>query len=85
MNKIKVVNIKCRGCEVEISSSLEKAGLKNILIDVENQAVSFDGDKEVAKKILNKLGYPEIGSKEAKSFFKKAKSYASCALGRIKK
>jgi hypothetical protein len=30
MNKIKVVNIKCGGCEKGIIDALEKAGLKNI-------------------------------------------------------
>lgn len=85
MTKIKVVNVKCGGCEKEIISSLEKGGLKNISIDIENQSISFEGDRDIAKKILTKLGYPEAGSKEAKSLLKKAKSYASCALGRIKK
>lgn len=83
MEKVKVVNIKCGGCESMITSSLEKAGLKNISVDVASQTVGFEGDKEVAKKVLSKIGYPEVGSKQAENFLKKAQSYASCMIGRV--
>ena len=85
MNTIKVVNIKCGGCEQMIISSLAKGGITNVQVDVAKQTVNFDGDIEKAKKILADLGYPEENSAEAKSFLKKAKSYTSCLIGRIKK
>jgi len=85
MQKIQVVNIKCEGCEKMIISALEKAGVKNIHIHIQTQTILFEGDEDRVKKILLKLGYPEVGSKEAESFFKKAKSYASCAVGKMKK
>lgn len=85
MSKIKVVNIKCGGCEAGIIAALTKEGLKNVKVDVQKQEVSFDGDSKKAKKTLLKLGYPEAGSKEAESLFKKAKSYVSCAIGKAKK
>ena len=85
MSILKVVNIKCGGCEQMIISSLAKEGLANVKVDIANQTVSFDGDVEKAKNILAKLGYPEAGSKEAKSLLKKAKSYTSCMIGRVKK
>ncbi len=85
MNTLKVVNIKCGGCEQTITSSLEKEGAINVKVDVANQTVSFDGDVEKAKSVLAKLGYPEESSREARSFLKKVKSYASCMIGRIKK
>jgi len=85
MNSLKVVNIKCGGCENNITMSLKKAGLSNINIDIPSQTVSFDGDPAAAKKILSSMGYPEAGSPEAKSLLKKAKSYGSCMIGRIKK
>lgn len=85
MNTVKVVNIKCGGCEQMIISSLEKEGITNVKVDVANQVVNFEGDIDKAKKILINLGYPEEGSKEARSFLKKAKSYTSCMIGRIKK
>lgn len=82
---LKVVNIKCGGCEASIISALEKAGLKNISVNVAAQEVSFEGEKETAAKILSGLGYPLEGSSQAKSLIKKAKSYASCMIGRLKK
>ncbi len=85
MQTIKVVNIKCGGCSSMIVGSLEKAGIKNVSVDVENQTINFDGDEELAKKVLLKIGYPEAGSKQAESFLKKAQSYASCIIGRVKK
>ena len=85
MPTLKVVNIKCGGCEQSIISALEKGGLTDIRIDVMKQSVSFEGDPEIARKILSSLGYPVADSKEAKSFLKKAKSYMSCMIGRTKK
>lgn len=85
MNTLKVVNIKCGGCENNIKISLEKAGLQNVKINIPGQEVLFDGDSKVAAKILSSMGYPLAGSPEAQSILKKAKSYASCMIGRIKK
>lgn len=85
MQTIKVVNIKCGGCEASIIKTLEKQGFKNIKVDHTCQEVSFEGDENKAKEILAKMGYPEENSKEAKSLAKKAKSFYSCAIGKIKK
>ncbi|MCU0653513.1 MAG: heavy-metal-associated domain-containing protein [Candidatus Pacebacteria bacterium] len=85
MNTIKVVNIKCGGCENSILRALQKAGMSNIKIDIPNQTVAFDGDAAIAEKILSSMGYSKADSPEAKSFLKKAKSYGSCMVGRIKK
>lgn len=85
MPKIKVVNIKCGGCAAGIKEALKKEGLKNIDVDVANQTVSFDGNSKVATKKLAQMGYPEAGSKRAKSITKKAKSFLSCAIGKTKK
>lgn len=85
MNNIKVANIKCGGCAGRIKSSLEKKGLNGINVDVVNQIVTFDGDAEVAKKVLAKMGYPEAGSRDAHSLAKKVKSYTSCMIGKASK
>jgi copper chaperone len=82
---LKVTNIKCGGCENMIISALKKAGLTEIKVDVTSQTVSFAGEADKAGKVLSSLGYPEAGSKEEGSILKKAKSYASCMVGRIKK
>jgi len=84
MQKLKVVNIKCGGCEQSIISALEKQGLTDVKVDVDCQEVEFTGDPEIARKKLTQMGYPEQGSKQAKSLAKKAKSYMSCMRGKLK-
>ena len=84
MNTIKIVNIKCEGCKNTIISTLEKNGISNVEVDLEKQEVSFEGDVNIAKEQLAKIGYPEAGSIEAKSLIKKAKSFVSCAIGKMK-
>ncbi len=84
MNTLRVTNIKCHGCEKSIISALKRAGFQDVSVDVEKQFVSFEGDKKSADKLLSKMGYPEEGTPEARSLAKKAKSYYSCAVGRMK-
>lgn len=83
METLTVVNMKCGGCEAKIKSALTKAGLSAISIDVANQRVSFEGDANIARAELSKLGYPEAGSADADSLLKKGHSYISCAIGRM--
>ncbi|MCX6816630.1 MAG: heavy metal-associated domain-containing protein [Candidatus Beckwithbacteria bacterium] len=85
MTKLKVVNIKCGGCENSIKRILGKQGLTEIKVSPETQTVEFNGDEVVARKILTGMGYPAADSPEAKSLLKKAQSYVSCLIGRIKK
>lgn len=84
MTKIKVVNIKCGGCARGITDSLTKKGFKNVQVDPSCQLVEFEGDIEKAEAVLLKMGYPKAGTKEAESALKKAKSYASCMVGKAK-
>ncbi|HNY97591.1 MAG TPA: heavy metal-associated domain-containing protein [Candidatus Pacearchaeota archaeon] len=49
---LKVVNIKCGGCEASIISALEKAGLKNISVNVAAQEVAFEGERKQPQKSL---------------------------------
>lgn len=83
MNNLQVVNIKCGGCVKSITAALEKEGLKNVSVEIENQTVNFEGDPMIAKGTLSKIGYPEIGSEEAKSLIKKGQSFVSCAIGKM--
>lgn len=85
MQKIQVINIKCGGCKNTITKELEILGVKNISIDISTGIIQFEyeGDISYIKQKLLSLGYPEMGSKEAESFLKKAKSYISCALWKI--
>lgn len=84
MSKIEVVNIKCGGCAKSIEDALTKKGLMAVKVDPTCQVVEFEGDEAVAEETLNKMGYPKAGSQEADSLLKKAKSYASCMVGRMK-
>jgi copper chaperone CopZ len=85
MSKIEVVNIKCGGCAKSIESALTKNGFQNVEVDPTCQLVQFEGgDEDLAAQILGKMGYSKVGSREANSLTKKAKSYASCMVGRLK-
>lgn len=84
MNTIKIVNVKCEGCAKTIISELSKIGLKNVSVNVNSQEVFFEGDVKLAKKELERIGYPEVGSQAAKSALKKARSFVSCAMGKVK-
>jgi len=85
---IQIQNLKCGGCAHTIISSLN--GLDNVSdvqINVETSEVSFnyltEVDKKAAYQKLKSLGYPAV--EEENSLGLKAKSYISCAIGKIKK
>ena len=83
-----IQNLKCAGCEASIVGGLSKLReIKNISVDHERDAVTFDYDGpnalKMAQQTLSRLGYPPEGEKNPLS--KKAKSYVSCAVGRMKK
>lgn len=83
-HEIYVENIKCGGCVNSITKALnEIENVENLIIDKEEGLVTFNGTDETKTKIvekLNSLGYPEIGHND---LLKKAKSYVSCAVGRM--
>lgn len=86
MTTLELVNIKCSGCAATISHALENLECTNISVSPDTQKVCFEGGNiEKIKTQLASLGYPEKNSAEAKSFLKKALSYASCAMGKIRK
>ena len=87
---IEVENIKCGGCANSIRKGLLEDGrIETVDVDIENGKVSLDGDETArndAIQRLLKMGYPEKGSVEGiKAAAAKAKSFASCAIGRIGK
>lgn len=83
-----VENIKCGGCANTITTRLNALDVvNNSQVDIENGVVTITGDEsskaEVAQLLL-KLGYPETGTAEGlKAATAKAKSFVSCAVGRI--
>ena len=85
---IAVENIKCSGCANSIRTKLIEQELAGtVMVDVEQGEVEIDGDpslREQAIAALAKMGYPEVGSVEGmKAAAAKAKSFVSCAIGRI--
>lgn len=85
---LEVQNLKCGGCENTIAKKLSNLPFVNSLeIDVETSKVSFDAlppeDTVLVMLKLSNLGYPVID--ERNSLGKKAKSYLSCAIGRVQK
>ncbi len=85
---ISVENIKCGGCANTITTRLnEMDSIDSCDVDVEKGIVSINGDessREQVTQLLLKLGYPESGTAEGlKAARAKAKSFVSCAVGRI--
>jgi len=85
---IEVENIKCGGCANSIRKGLlEDARVNEVDVDIEGGKVSIDGDESARDEIamsLAHMGYPEVGSVEGmKAAAAKAKSFVSCAIGRI--
>lgn len=82
---IQVENIKCHGCANSIRTNMEKLdGVQNVSVDIQAGIVTIDHieklqTEEFTRK-LDSLGYPLSGSG---NLFTKAKSYLSCAKGRM--
>lgn len=85
-NTLQIVNLKCGGCANSVKKGLLTIdGVENIELNVEIGEVSFDTTSEdLVLKVKQKLagmGYPEVG--DANTLIHKAKSFVSCATGRI--
>ena len=81
-------NLKCGGCAFTITSKLsEIENISNVNVDVKKASVTFNfnSKKDVAnvKNKLKNLGYPTID--ESNSLTTKAKSFVSCASGKLLK
>ena len=84
--QIYIQNLKCGGCANTIIKNVSTVeSVSNVTVNVEDNSVNFDlANKEKleeVKAVLKKIGYPEDG--EANSFGSKAKSYVSCAIGKM--
>ncbi|GAB5399961.1 MAG: hypothetical protein Aureis2KO_15460 [Aureisphaera sp.] len=83
-----IQNLKCGGCAQTIMNALQRlSGVTKVSVSLENSCVgvhhaSEDQLQEI-ESTLSKLGYPIDGAKNPLS--KKAKSFVSCAIGRMSK
>ena len=83
---LEIQNLKCGGCANTITTRLSALeNIKNVLVNNDNDTVCFDyketADLNEATILLSKLGYPILG--ENNPLTKKAKSFVSCAVGRM--
>jgi copper chaperone CopZ len=84
--KIHIENLKCNGCANTIRREIERfEEVEKVEVSHEDSSVTVafeagDDFREKITKRLAKLGYPEQGHN---SRINQAKSYVSCAIGRI--
>lgn len=81
-----IQNLKCGGCANTITKHLSViSGVSELEVQVEESTITFDyTDETVLEEVktqLQKLGYPE--NTAPNSLGTKAKSYISCALGKM--
>ena len=86
-----VANIRCGGCANTITSSLQKAGFVEVHVDLSCEPrkvtaqIADEAQLAQFKGILRSLGYP-LASEErgfGEESILKAKSFVSCAIGKI--
>ena len=85
---IQIENLKCGGCANTISKGLSAIdGVTDVVVHNETNSVSMDASDALRPAVLDKLrsmGYPEAGSISGlASGIATAKSYVSCAIGRV--
>lgn len=82
---IQIENLKCGGCASTIKKGISTInGVHEVTVDVENSMVTINSENADVNEIkikLSHLGYPEVGDKN--SILHKAKSFVSCAVGRM--
>lgn len=89
-HRLDVDNIKCGGCAYSIESKLSALdGVSEVAVDVEQGQVTFSSENELIDQVrlqLKSMGYHEVGSlKGLGAAGSKAKSFVSCAIGKMTK
>lgn len=86
MTTIEVLNLKCGGCANTIKKGLLSLdNINEVNIDVEKSLITIDAENQedlnAVKEKLQKMGYPQVGDEN--TLVHKAKSFVSCATGRL--
>ena len=86
MTTLEILNLKCGGCANSIKKRiLTIEGVTEVSVDLESSKVMINSsDEDIVNNVKEKLssmGYPEVG--DANTLVHKAKSFVSCATGRI--
>lgn len=84
--QFEIQNLKCEGCANTILDKVRTVeGVDRIEIDMDQALVVFDyqhpAQVESVRTVLARTGYPIAG--DANPLLKKAKSFVSCAIGRV--
>ena len=82
---IVIDNLKCGGCVNTVTKKLqEMEGVDNVNVVLKTSVVEIELEKNISREALieklSKWGYPEMGTS---NLVQKAKSYVSCAIGRL--
>lgn len=81
--QVQVENIKCGGCANTIKNQVSKMdNVESVEVDIEQGIITVDGTIEKSNLIqkLSSLGYPPA---DENNLISKAKSFVSCAIGRM--
>lgn len=86
MTTLEILNLKCGGCANSIKKGiLTIEGVDEVSVDLETSKVTVNTDSVevilIVKEKLSSMGYPEVG--DANTIIHKAKSFVSCATGRM--
>lgn len=86
MTSINILNLKCNGCANTIRKGLLSIeGINKVEVSLENSEIKINKVSEniftKVKEKLASMGYPEVG--DTNTLLHKAKSFVSCASGRI--
>lgn len=84
---ILIENLKCKGCASTVKNAISSLlGVYDVFVDNDHYSVTVKyyshiiSHEEIAQKLAS-IGYPEVG--DPNSLLTKAKSYVSCAIGRL--
>ena len=83
---IEIVNLKCNGCVNTVKKGvLSIEGIETVDVDLDNSKVTIPTvDQNLIDEVktkLSKMGYPEVS--DANTMIHKAKSFVSCATGKM--
>lgn len=86
MAVFEISNLKCGGCATTIKKGIEAIeGINEVVVNLNTSEVSVDTTDEsvinLIKEKLSSMGYPEVGY--ANTVLHRAKSFVSCATGRM--
>ena len=86
MTTINILNLKCNGCASTIKKGLLSIdGVNEVDVTLENSEIKINDVSDTiftsVKEKLSKMGYPEVG--DANTMLHKAKSFVSCATGKM--